>query len=419
MSSKAYDIAIIGGSLSARIAAALLAKQGSRVLLLHSREATNSAWFPSSLFLEKLLGILGGRACFVAQRPIQVLSKYARITLCNDVPLGKELDREFGASATVATRWLAELHEQGTALEELFWQNHGLCWPSLKSRVGYRLRSLRQRLNWAALESPVSLEIGQFPETVRLFLTDLFQGLSLKSTNELSRACAALLWVQALRPENLQEPDFSQLLNKRFDQFHGAKAHLDELEGLDFDGRQWTGGRFKTGTYFKAHTFLLGDGRWIERFLAGKTRSLPQAQCLASYRISDLTGQLSPLLETRIICGGPLPLRLAIEEQNQQQTGRLLGTSGRTAEQLRQQLEDVLPFARYDILPDEGFSFAQPATDGMLLPVKLNDLPLHIGKNLYFADSASLLPEMGAAGAALLGWTLAEHLGKGRQKNKE
>ena len=51
------------------IAAALLAKRGSRVLFLRHQEATAPAWFHSSLFLEKLLGTLGGRACFVAGSP--------------------------------------------------------------------------------------------------------------------------------------------------------------------------------------------------------------------------------------------------------------------------------------------------------------------------------------------------------------
>ena len=48
MSVKSYDITIIGGSLAARIAAALLAKSGRRVLLLRCREETAPAWFHSS-----------------------------------------------------------------------------------------------------------------------------------------------------------------------------------------------------------------------------------------------------------------------------------------------------------------------------------------------------------------------------------
>ncbi len=418
MSSKRYDIAIIGGSLSARIAASLLAKQGSRVLFLRCREATASAWFPSSLFLEKLLGILGGRACFVGQRPIQVISRHARVTLSSDIPLDEELQREFGGKANATISWLSALHDLGVALEELFWDNNGLCWPSLKTTARFRMLCLRRRLKWTELDAPIATELEHHPEKVRLFLTDLFQGLSLMPTSSLSRAGAALLWAQALRPENLREPDFSQLLNKRFDQFHGSKAHLDELEALDFDGSRWTGGRFKTGGQFSAATFLLGDTRWSDRFHAGKTRLPSQPQPLSSCRTSELTGQLSPLLETRVICGGPRPLRLAIEEQDLQLTGRLLGAPGMSEEQLRTQLEPILPFARYRILPDDEPSAAPQTAAGPPPPHRLAELPLRIGSNLYCADGNALLPEMGAAGAALLGWTLAHHLGGGNQKTK-
>ncbi|PLX78720.1 MAG: hypothetical protein C0614_08395, partial [Desulfuromonas sp.] len=64
MSVRQYDIAVIGGTLSARIAAALLAKSGQRVLFVRQREATAPTWFHSSLFLQNLLGLLGGRSCF-------------------------------------------------------------------------------------------------------------------------------------------------------------------------------------------------------------------------------------------------------------------------------------------------------------------------------------------------------------------
>jgi hypothetical protein len=44
---------------------------------------------------------------------------------------------------------------------------------------------------------------------------------------------------------------------------------------------------------------------------------------------------------------------------------------------------------------------------------------LRIGTNLYCADNNALLAEMGAAGAALLGWTLAENLLIGQPHEKE
>ena len=81
MTSKHYDIAIVGDSLTAQIVAALFAKQGNRVLFLSGTETKTPTWFHSSLFLEKILGIMGGRSCFVAQHPIQVISANSRLTV--------------------------------------------------------------------------------------------------------------------------------------------------------------------------------------------------------------------------------------------------------------------------------------------------------------------------------------------------
>ena len=70
--------------------------------------------------------------------------------------------------------------------------------------------------------------------------------------------------------------------------------------------------------------------------------------------------------------------------------------------------EPVLPFAKYAMqTTDEDEQQDLPAANIM---TKLTDLPLQLGRNLYCADSTALLPGMGAAGAALVGWTLAEHL---------
>ena len=416
MSSKHYDIAIIGGSLSARIAAVLLAKHGSKVLFLRNREASASTWFHSSLFLEKLLGILGGRACFVAQQPIQVLSRKARITLSNDVPLDDELCREFGPTGPAVAEWFERLRVQGVQLEELFWENCGLPWPSFKTTVGFKLLSMRRGVQWAELDAPVSKSLAQLPATAVALATDLLQGLALQDINRLSRAQAALLWAQAMRPENLKEPDFSALLSKRFDQFHGLKADLADLEKLDFDGSRWTGGQIRNGGKFTATGFLLGDARWAEHFKPGKMSALPDPQDLLKQMTSSLTGQLSRLLASRVICGGNMPLRLAIEERDNQLCGQILCSGEPTESQLRQQLEPALPFADYALATEEDSHSPQTAPATASQPQSLTSLPLRIGRNLYCADSSRLLPEMGASGAALLGWTLAENLAAKRKQ---
>lgn len=417
MSSKHYDTVIIGGSLSARIAAALLAKQGSRVLFLRNREAKAPAWFHSSLFLEKLLGVLGGRSCFVAQRTIQVISEKARVTLNSDTSLEEELSREFGDAGKAVSVWLAELQKQGTNLEEFLWENGGLPWPTLKATARLKLLSLRRRINWQELESPVSQTMEHFPVPVKVFLTDLLQGLASTTLAKISYARAAMLWAQALRPENLKEPDFSTMLNKRFEQFHGAKSQLDNLEALDFNGSKWVGGKFKSGGSFTADNFLLGDKRWLDKFSSVKSDRLPLPEPPAVYRTSDLTGQLSPLLATRIICGGKLPLRMAIEEHEEELRGLILSSAKATESTIRTQMEAILPFAKYR-LSEESLPLDEKQKKEEGQPQPLSNLAIRIEKNLYCADRTALLPEMGAAGAALLGWTIAENLGSKGDKDK-
>ncbi len=412
MSSKQYDIAIIGGSLAAGITAALLAKQGCKVLFLRNREMQAPAWFHSSIFLEKLLGVLGGRSCFVAQRPIQVISEKSRVTISSDIPLDGELTREFGAYGPAVNQWLAELHIHGVKLEELFWENGGLPWPSLKAAARFKLLCLRRRINLTELEQPVTQKLGQIPASARIFITDLLQGLSLLKISKLTYANAALLWAQALRPENLKEPDFSLMLSKRFEQFHSDKAQLDDLETLDFDGSRWTGGVFKSGGRFTAKIFLLGDKRWIDLFSAGKATLAQPPQAPVARRTSDLHGQLSSLLETRIICGGDLPMRLAIEEHDHELQGLVLSVPAATEVSIRQQLAPVLPFAKYQLteevlLTDADITRSTESARNM----QLSKLPIRIAANLYCADRTAMFPELGAAGSALLAWTIVENLG--------
>ena len=414
MNSKQYDIVIIGGSLSARITAALLAKQGNKVLFIRNREAKAPAWFHSSIFLEHLLGVLGGRSCFAAQQPIQIISEHTRLTLCTDIPLEDELKREFGREATNILQWLNELQANGEKLEELFWENGGLPWSSFKSSASFKLLCMRRKINLAEMEQPVKGSLHNFNEPIRLFLTNLLQGLSLTRVSGLTYAKAAMLWAQALRPENLIEPDFSVLLKKRFEQFHGAYATLDDVKSLDYDGTNWTGGQFKSGTRFTAKHFLLGDKRWASLFMPGNIQ-LPMARTPKVFRTSDLKGQLSELLEKRIISGGALPLRIALEDTDEQVLGLALSTQDANEAEVKNQLERVLPFTKYELNEENAEESQSPNTSE---EASLGNLPMRIKGNLYCADRTLLLPEMGAAGAAMLAWTLTKNLGKGNSETK-
>ena len=362
--------------------------------------------------------MLGGRACFVAQQPIQVISEKARVTLSSDVQLEDELSREFGDDGKAVSQWLEELRLQGIKLEEFFWESGGLPWPSLKAKGHLKLLSLKRRINWSELEAPVSQSIERFNGSAKSFLTDLLQGLSSTRITQLSYSRAAMLWAQTLRPENLKEPDFSEMLNKRFEQFHGAKGQINDLKSIDYNGSQWTGGQFKSGGSFTADSFLLGDKQWLDKFSPLERSKLPLPEPPSVYRTSNLAGQLSPLLASRVICGGELPMRMAIEEHEEELRGLIVSDARSSESLVRLQMEGILPFAKYSFSEDSLPLEAKTNNKADCAVKPLASLPIRIDKNLYCADRTVLLPEMGAAGAALLGWTLVENLGKKNDKAK-
>jgi hypothetical protein len=184
------------------------------------------------------------------------------------------------------------------------------------------------------------------------------------------------------------------------------------MKPFDFDGSQWTGGQLVSGGRFSADNFLLGDQRLAGLFAAGEPVQVPTSPVRAAWQTDNLAGQLSGLLGTRVICGGRLPVRLAIEQADEQLRGLVHSTEDATADEIRNQLEPVLPFAEYrlDALGREQESSPQVKHQETML---LAGLPLRAGRNLYWADNTILLPEMDGAGAALLAWTIFANLGRG------
>ena len=408
MITRHYDIAIVGSSVAAQISAALLAKQGGKVLFLHEAEATAPLWFHSSVFLEKLLGILGGRSCFVRQHPIQFISETSRLTVCHDVPLERELEREFGPAGLEISDWLSELNELGSRLEKLLWESGGLPWPSLKAVARFKLLCLLRKTKLAALSQPVSQQLTRFPGPVRTFLTDLLQGLSVMDVSQLSQARAAILWAQVQKPENLKEPDFRELIGKRFDQFHGARVPLHQLTGLEYEGNRWVAGQLASGAKFTAREFLLGNQQVRGLFAAGQHIDCCAEDPVRTWQTSNLAGQLSGLLANRIICGGKRPLRLALEDQEGHLRGLAVSAAWASESEVRAQLAPALPFAKYTLKADTPDRH-QASMKGRR-PRPLANRPIRISENLYWADQNVLFPEMGGAGAALLAWTLVNHL---------
>ncbi|MEN8711842.1 MAG: hypothetical protein ABF326_06565, partial [Arenicellales bacterium] len=142
---------------------------------------------------------------------------------------------------------------------------------------------------------------------------------------------------------------------------------------------------------------------------AGESLKIPSSPVRAAWQTDNLAGQLSMLLGTRVICGGRLPLRMAIEQADEQLHGLIHSTENATDDEIRRQLGPVLPFAKYrlDVLGREQVPTPQAKRQESM---PLASLPLRAASNLYWADNTVLLPEMDGAGAALLAWTIVANL---------
>jgi hypothetical protein len=246
------------------------------------------------------------------------------------------------------------------------------------------------------------------PEPAATWLTDLFQGLAMQPLAALSVADGALLWAQACHPEGVDGEELTALLQKRFDQFHGVSAALADLTALAHRDGTWPGS-LRAGGDFQAGQLLLGD---LDQELPGHGVSPPRQPLTPPQRLvtSSLEGQLSPLLEERVIAGGTLPMRLAFIASSGAVTARISASVLADEAKLRRQLDPVLPFARYSlqVLPS-GRSTVRLADPAAAAP-SLFRLPLHLGNRLWCADNLGLLPQFGNGGAPLLAWTLLHRL---------
>lgn len=407
MAQSRFDIAIAGSSPAADMAAALLARHGRRVLQL-TTVPPGEPWQASSLFLRKLLDTLSGQSCLAPPQPFQVLSSRARVTIHPEVALADELSREFGNAADQIGAVLAELEVTGMRLEELLWEHGGLPADGVGARAGWRWLCLRRKFSGNSLTTPLATRLHSLPEAAAEWLTDLFQGLAMQPLAALSVADGALLWAQARRPEAVAAEQLTALLQKRCEQFHGVTTELAALAGLEHRDGQWHGSLHHGGS-FQAGQLLLGD---LDQELPGRGFPSPRQDLTPPQQLltSPLNGQLSPLLEKRVIAGGRLPLRLALTAT----TGGIIGhiSASVLADQalIRRQLEPVLPFARYTLQVQAIGRNTVKLADPAATAPPLFKLPLHPGSHLWYADNARLLPQLGSGGAALLAWTLLRRL---------
>jgi len=407
MSFSRFDIAIAGDSLAAQMAAALLAKQGRRVIRL-TTAGHHDPWQHASLFLDKLLDTLGGQASRRANQPFQVLAPRGRVTIQPEMPLVDELTREFGSDSVPVIALLDHLEQLGRLLEEVLWEHGGLPGGGVREAATWRWRCLRRKLPPVMLSGSLTKRLQAMAEPAAEWLRDLFQGLALQPLAALTMADGALLWAHARRPSGVAGAALRQLLQQRFEQFHGVEISLASLAALEHRDSLWSGTRHDGGT-FQAGQLVLGD---LDLELPGRGFPHPHQPLTPPQHLvtSPLDDQLSPLLAERVIAGGPLPMRLAMTTAAHGTVAHISTSVIADEAQIRSQLEPVLPFARYTLEHQHHGRSSVRLADPSSTALPIGKVPFRLGSHLWCADETRLLPQLGSGGAALLAWTLARQL---------
>lgn len=419
MSQKNYDIIIIGESLASRLAAVRLAKQGYRILTFRPGEFAPPKWLFSSLHLENLLESLDGKSCFTPAAPFQVFTPQVRIEVNGRMPLEEELRRELPGAHEPVGMLLAQLAAGGKRLETML-QKNGRALLTPASRALLKMRRLISRTGLGPLDRPLRahLDASISDSQARQALETLFGGMALTPADELTVAEAALLWHCATRPSGISVSGLDDLLEHRYEQFHGETESIEAIKNIDGDKRKLDGIVLKHGGRCAATCYLLADGTALD-LLPGEKR-FADATGVQRRIAAPLDDQLSPLLARRVLVAGEPPLRLAIGKRDGD-TACIIDRrseplqAGDPEKYLRQRLTEVFPFAEYDVEEAATAEVPHVAARSRRL-LGLAEAP-RLNRNAWICSGARLLPALGACGETLLGEALALELAKRLKKS--
>lgn len=408
MSTSHFDILVLGSSPAARMASALCAKGGRKVLLLDSDPTPPPApWCHASLHLERLLETLGGRACLRPTPAFQVHAGSTRLTLHGRQTLAAELVRECRQQQPQMLRLLEGLQQQGQQLEEILWRCQGLPLTGWRSRLRFRWQLLRRGKSFGQLCRPLATVLKPLGATAGLTLETLFSGLALASADKLTVAEAALLWHCASRIESLDWEPFTQLLEKRFEQFHGKTEPANDLKQIKRRSDRRFELSFKNHPTATASWVLLGDSEVAAKLPAEIWAPGSKEPLQQRYSALLSLGQPSSLLAPGILIDQPGGLRLSLPAE----AGAPLwieaggGPTGVT-DQLLARLETVLPFTELALVPATTTT-AINTSKARRYPFPGARGCINLVSGLLYCDAQGMLPHLGLPGEAILGTTVA------------
>ena len=122
------------------------------------------------------------------------------------------------------------------------------------------MQSLRHKLAGNVLRRPLGERIARCATAqARDALETLFAGLALSPGARLSSAEGALLWRCFSEERGVSTSALAELLEHRFEQFHGETAQSKTLHSLNHGGQRLSEAVFANGQRCTAETVLLGS----------------------------------------------------------------------------------------------------------------------------------------------------------------
>lgn len=410
-----YDIAIVGSSLAGRLTSALSAKKGCRILTVAPETNHQSAWFTSSLLLERILDFLDGNSCRSASLPFQLITPKQRIDLHPRKPLADELRRELPDSHQEINTFLDKLFALGEQIEDMLWDAGGLPSTGIAGRQKFRFRSFRGDVPYHVFRQTLKDRLAGFADdAARKLLGTLFGGFSLTPPSRLTVAECALIWSGLGRTTGVFQSGLDELLRHRTKQFHGSDADFSELKRIRISKSGRTQLLFAEDRIVTADHLIIAD-----RAAAAlcEQQSVPASHPLHKTLLTSTLGdKVSHLLMSHVIVAGSPPLRMTLEPSPTGIRGRIeTAPTGQESSAIEKRTEQklalLLPFINLDAniqeTPSIGVSIRKDDTNS-LLKASTRILPGQ-GRQYFYAGD-DILPGLGTSGEVLVAVTLCDHL---------
>ncbi|TYP00084.1 hypothetical protein EDC39_101244 [Geothermobacter ehrlichii] len=412
MAGQYYDLIVIGDAPAGRIAAAILARDGMRILHLNGFGWPSSLLWSSSILLEHLLEQIGGRTCLAPPLPIHFRQDDACLLLHGEAPLRDELQREYPRQAAEILDLLDRLNGlggqvQAVLLQEKFspaggWSDR-LRWPFLAIKHGLSPRLHRQLLtDW--------LQAARASATATRVISGLLSTATLEPADTITVIEAALAVAQLRNEHGVAPAVLDSLLSRRLNEAGVPHRDAFTLTALKQVAGRWSC-RFGEEEIQAGLVALAGQPGWPIEGLDAATLQKPRS---GLWRLDRFVGRVAAVHASRILFASDIgPLQIAIGSRKGRPDIWLRTACGLSeTPELKARLDRLFPFTDYLPLLIET---PHPPAAAAGFCGRLGNPGLG-RRNLHLASGALLYPKLGLAGEALTALELLAVAGRKRRR---